>query len=73
MDPNSGRVLTHEQLYDLRAVDPTEAARFTVELRGTEEEIQKISDAVKHSISVKEKAARRARNKAARAARRAGR
>jgi hypothetical protein len=72
MDPSSGRVLTHEQLESYRRVDPEDAARFTVQLNGPEEDIQRISEAVKFAISAKDKEQRRAKNKAARKARKAG-
>ena len=32
MDPMSGRIISNEQLEDLRALDPTEAAKFTERL-----------------------------------------
>lgn len=62
MNPDTGRVITYEQLQALRVENPLEAEKFSVELAGNEADIMRISAAVK--------AARRAENKRARKARR---
>jgi hypothetical protein len=71
MDPNSGRTISDVDLTKLRAVDPEAAARFTVKVEGPAEDVEKIGAAVGRDARRRE--ANRRRNKAARAARRAGR
>lgn len=66
MDPSSGRVIALDDLEQLRRTDPTEAAKFSVELTGAVEDIERISRAVKRE-------ANRRKNKAARKARRVSR
>lgn len=66
MDPNSGRILP---LSDVALLPPEERAKFTVELTGPEDEIQQIGARVTAAI----KAERRAKNKAAKKARKAHR
>jgi hypothetical protein len=71
MDPNSGRLISEADLTYLRAVDPDEAAKFSVHLTGPAEEVEKIAAAVQRDAKKRED--NRRKNKAARAARRAGR
>lgn len=71
MDPNSGRLISSTDLADLRLADPAEAAKFTVQLDGPAEEVEKIAAAVQRDAKKRE--ANRRKNKAARAARKAGR
>jgi hypothetical protein len=71
MDPNSGRIISDADLSALRKVDPAEAAKFSVLLEGTKEDVAKIAAAVQRDAKKRE--ASRAKNKAARKARRAGR
>lgn len=67
MDPNSGHILTDDELAELRIKDPEAAAKFTVRLDGPPEHIALIGRAVAG------KAKRRAKSKAARAARKVAR
>ncbi|MFL6024580.1 MAG: hypothetical protein ACJ72O_14675 [Marmoricola sp.] len=73
MDPNSGRILSDAQLAEYRLRDPEDAAKFSVRLEGTREEIEQVAQAVRDGIGAQERAKRRAKAKAARKARRAGR
>jgi hypothetical protein len=70
MNPNTGEIISAQRLALLRETDPGRAAGFTVELSGPAEDIEKIASAVRQ-VSAAEKAKRRAKNKAARKARRA--
>ena len=71
MDPNSGRILGLADLKILQEKDPEEAAKFSVRLEGTQEEIEQIASAVQRDLARRE--ANRRKNKAARKARRATR
>jgi hypothetical protein len=66
MNPNTGEILP---LTDIQALPPEERVKFSVELTGPEDEVRQIGARVTEAI----KAERRAKNKAARKARRANR
>lgn len=63
MDPNSGRLISDEELGVLKKKDPEEAAKYSVRLEGPESEIQMISSAVKAARRKENTAARKARRK----------
>lgn len=63
MDPNSGRVISDEELTVLKEYDPKEAAKYSVRLEGSESDIQMISKAVKDARRKKNKAAKKARKR----------
>jgi hypothetical protein len=71
MDPNSGRIISDTDLEDLRRINPDEAAKFSVRLEGAAADVEKIARAVQRDARRRE--TNRRKNKAARAARRAGR
>lgn len=60
MDPNSGRLYTIDEVQQM----PTEEQDKLVEIRGTEEQVRAVSEAVKAHRRAKNKAARRARKAA---------
>lgn len=68
MDPNSGRIISEFDLARLRVTDPAEAAKFSVRLEGTQEEVEQIAAAVQRDAKRREQ--NRRKNKAARKARR---
>lgn len=63
MDPRTGDYVSREEFHLL---PPAERERFSVEVRGTEEDVQRISESIKST----NKAVNRKKNKAARKARR---
>ena len=73
MDPNTGRIISGTDLSALRVNDPAEAAKFTVQLDGPAEDIEKIAGAVRSAHAARTREANRRKNKAARRARRAAR
>lgn len=73
MNPNTGELITARNLAILRETDPERAAGFTVQLDGPAEDIANIAEAVRAHVDAAEKAKRRAKNRAARKARKASR
>ena len=73
MNPNTGEIISLGKLEALRETDPDEAAKFSVELSGPAEDVEKIGHAVRAAYDAEKRRANRAKNKAARKARRATR
>lgn len=72
MNPNTGEYIAMNDLAILRETNPAKAGEFSVELSGSAEDVEKVSAAVRSHYDA-QRAKSRARNKAARTARRSAR
>lgn len=63
MDPNSGRVISNEELEVLKKKVPEAAIDYSLGLEGSESDVQMVSKAVKDARRRKNKAARKSRQR----------